>query len=113
MFTAILASVVLSNASASATDQEKDAAAEIYMTCLLKAASQIDHARASEHAVVAGIVLSCRSNLQHMKEVYSRGESSEFSEKISVHFDGLQQRSAERAVLIVRTARSDPSKSGS
>jgi hypothetical protein len=113
MFIAVLASIVLSAAASPATDQEKDLAAEIYMTCLLKAASQIEHSQSTDSAITAGIVVACRTNLQHMKDIYARGESSELADKISIHFEDLQQRSAERAVTIVRSARSGSSKTGS
>ena len=112
MFIALAASVVLAGSMQAASDQEKDAAAEAYMTCLLKAAAKLDNGAAPEGHVAAGVAESCQADLQEMKALYARGETAELAQQISDEFDGLQQRSSARAVDIVRSRRGPP-RSGS
>ena len=108
MFAAIVAAVVMTGAGPLASDQEKDAAAETYMTCLLKAAAKLDNGAAPEAQIATDVAASCSNDLQLMKDTFARGAASEVAQQISDQFDGLRRRSSERAVYIVRSRRGPP-----
>jgi hypothetical protein len=93
------------NAAFAATDQQKDMAAQAYMSCLLETAHSLDDETLSEPEVGAGISAACRESFEHMKEVYSRGASEALSTSLSHGFDALQLKSSARAVLLVRASR--------
>lgn len=108
MFIALAAAVLMAGPSGLAPDQEKDAAAEAYMTCLLKAAAKLDNGASPPADMAVGVAGSCQADLQQMKDVFARGEATELAQQIGEQFDGLEQRSSERAVNIVRSRRGPP-----
>jgi hypothetical protein len=105
MFVAALASLVLVQYEAPASNEEKNAAQKVYIDCLMQQAEKLDD-RASDAATIAqGISPMCVSKLRTAEEVWGRGLDPDGKLMLTEHLDADQQKSAVTAVLTVRAHR--------